>query len=40
MVVGRDGKVAFDGGRGPRGFRPDELAKWLEANVGEPPSLK
>lgn len=29
VVVGADGKIAFDGGPGPRGFQPDELEKWL-----------
>ena len=24
-LVGKDGKIAYAGGRGPRGFRPDEL---------------
>lgn len=35
-VVGMDGKIAYDGGRGPRGFRPDLLAKWLREHLGEP----
>jgi hypothetical protein len=29
-LIGRDGRVAFQGGRGPDGFRPDELAHALE----------
>lgn len=33
-VVGKDGKVAYKGGPGPRGFRPDEVAAWLKKNVG------
>lgn len=36
MVVGQDGKVAYDGGRGPRGFRPERLAQWLREHLGEP----
>ena len=36
MVIGQDGKLAYDGGRGPRGFRPALLAKWLRENLGEP----
>jgi peroxiredoxin len=40
MVVGTDGKVAYDGGRGPRGFQPEELAKWLKENLGEPRAVE
>ena len=29
-VIGKDGKVAYASGKGPRGFRPDELESWLE----------
>jgi len=29
-LVGRDGKVAYRGGRGPFGFLPGELAKAIE----------
>jgi len=33
-VVGADGRIAYQGGFGPFGFRPDEVRQWLEANVG------
>jgi thiol-disulfide isomerase/thioredoxin len=36
MVVGKDGKVAYDGGRGPRGFQPAALEAWLKTQVGPP----
>jgi len=29
-VVGRDGKIAYKGGPGPGGFRPDEMRLALE----------
>jgi len=28
-VVGKDGKIAYAGARGPRGFKPQEVRKWL-----------
>jgi len=35
-IIGKDGKVAYDGGRGPRGFQPWKaipvLAKMLESS--------
>jgi len=30
-LIGRDGRVAFQGERGPDGFKPDELAAAIEA---------
>ncbi|MEM7145894.1 MAG: deiodinase-like protein [Verrucomicrobiota bacterium] len=35
VVVGADMRVAFDGGPGPQGFQPAELAAWLAAEVGD-----
>ncbi len=32
-VVGTDGKIAFKGGPGPQGFKPEEVEKWLKENV-------
>jgi hypothetical protein len=32
-VVGVDGRIAYRGRKGPFGFDPDELEKWLEANL-------
>ena len=29
-VIGSDRKVAYKGGVGPFGFKPDELEQWLE----------
>lgn len=33
MVVDTEGKLVFDGGRGPGGFQPDKLSAWLQANL-------
>ena len=33
FLVGKDGKIAYSGGRGPFGFRPDELADALRKEV-------
>ena len=30
-LIGRDGRIAFQGGRGPDGFKPEELAAAIEA---------
>ena len=32
-LIGRDGRVAFQGGEGPFGFRPDELAEAIDAEL-------
>lgn len=32
-VVGPDGKVAYKGEPGPRGFRPAEVEEWLKKNA-------
>jgi hypothetical protein len=32
-LIGRDGRVAFQGGRGPDGFRPEELARAIETEL-------
>jgi hypothetical protein len=32
-VVGVDGKIAFKGGPGPSGFKPQEVEEWLKKNV-------
>jgi type I thyroxine 5'-deiodinase len=32
-VIDKDGKIAYQGGPGPGGFRPGEVEKWLRANV-------
>lgn len=41
-LVGKDGKIAYAGARGPRGFNPDELGdaivKELEKLEPPPPS--
>ena len=34
-LVGKDGKIAFKGGRGPRGFRPDELAEAIKKEIAK-----
>ena len=33
-LIGRDGRVAFQGGEGPFGFKPDELAAAIRAELG------
>lgn len=37
-IISRDGKIAYAGGRGPWGFRVDEVEAWLRQNIGEPAS--
>ena len=32
-LVAKDGKIAYAGGRGPRGFKPDELEKAIEKEL-------
>ncbi len=34
-LVGKDGKVVYQGGPGPRGFKPDELEEHLEEILGK-----
>jgi len=34
MVVDNDGKIAYDGGPGPKGFVPQDLDAWLSRYVG------
>ncbi len=34
-LIGRDGKVAYHGGRGPFGFLPEELADAIETELGQ-----
>jgi hypothetical protein len=34
-LVGADGRIAFQGGEGPFGFKPAELERALERAVGE-----
>jgi hypothetical protein len=31
-IIGIDGKIAYQGGPGPRGFRVNEVEKWLQSN--------
>jgi hypothetical protein len=33
-LIGADGRIAFQGGEGPFGFRPDELETAIEAELG------
>jgi lipoprotein NlpI len=39
-VVGVDGKIAFKGGPGPRGFKPEEVEAWLKKNLKAAPEKK
>jgi myo-inositol-hexaphosphate 3-phosphohydrolase len=32
-LIGRDGRIAFQGGEGPFGFKPDELEHAIEGEV-------
>ena len=32
-VVGKDGKLAYCGGKGPFGFKPEHVERWLKENV-------
>lgn len=34
-VVGVDGRIAYRGGPGPGGFKPQEVEGWLKTNLGE-----
>ena len=36
-VVGLDGKIAYYGEKGPKGFKPTEVEKWLKENTAPPP---
>jgi type I thyroxine 5'-deiodinase len=33
FVIGANGRIAYAGGPGPWGFKPDELEKWLTKNL-------
>ena len=33
-LIGRDGRIAFQGGEGPFGFKPEELARAIEVELG------
>jgi len=33
MVVNTEGKLGFDGGKGPGGFQPEKLRSWLAKNL-------
>ncbi len=35
FLVGKDGKIAFSGGRGPFGFKPAELEKAIKTSLGK-----
>ena len=35
-LIGRDGRIAFQGGEGPFGFKPEELGAAIEAELGRP----
>lgn len=37
-VVGLDGKIAYYGSKGPGGFKPKEVEKWLEEFRGDQPN--
>jgi type I thyroxine 5'-deiodinase len=32
-VVGVDGRIAYRGGPGPKGFKPEEVDNWLKRNL-------
>jgi len=33
VIVGVDGKIAYRGGPGPGGFKPNEVENWLKENA-------
>jgi hypothetical protein len=35
FLVGKDGKIAYSGGRGPRGFDPEELADAIQTELAK-----
>lgn len=35
FLVGKDGKMAYSGGRGPFGFTPDDLMKAIDAELAK-----
>ena len=39
-IVGKDGRIAYKGGRGPRGFKPDEMEKSLQELLAGGGSLR
>jgi len=39
-LVGRDGKIAYQGGLGPRGFLPDELETAIKKELAARPAAK
>jgi len=39
-IVGKDGRVVYQGGPGPRGFRPDEMETALKKLLAEKPVEK
>ena len=34
-IVGKDGRIAYQGGPGPFGFKPDEMEKKLQRHLAE-----
>jgi hypothetical protein len=33
-VIGKDGRIAYQGGPGPSGFKVNEVELWLKKNAG------
>ena len=40
FVINRAGRIAYAGQRGPWGFKPNEVARWLFWNVGPPATVE
>jgi len=36
FVVGANGRIAYNGGQGPGGFKPAEVEEWLKKNTRPP----
>ena len=39
-LIGSDGRIAFQGGEGPFGFKPEELERAIERELGQAPGLE
>lgn len=40
FVIGENGRIAYAGGEGPFGYKPEEVEKWLGKNLPRPKAGK